>query len=115
MSKSLRYTYVFLFVAISDLNSSIFAVDLKSVQTNILIMRLNGSKVVAKEFQQRIAQVEEGDLVKVSIRASSRDSQFVRFVTYCDISDDDVDVAIEKIVFVIREFENKFSEEHAVS
>lgn len=98
------------FIAISDLNSPIFKIDLKSVQTNILIMKLDSLKLVAKEFQQRIGQVQENDPVKVSVRASSRDVEFVRFVTHCDITDDDVDITIEKIVLVIKEFENKFSE-----
>ncbi|KAJ8922963.1 hypothetical protein NQ315_001509 [Exocentrus adspersus] len=95
--------------AISDLDSPIFKVDLKSVQTNILIMRLEGTGIVARDFQQRIAEVKDDDPVKVSVRASSRDSNFVRFVTYWEITDEDVDVAIQKIVFVIKELENKSS------
>lgn len=73
-------------------------------------MYLDSSKVVAKDFQQRIAQIQENDTVKVSVRASSRDTQCVRFVTYSDITDDDIDVAIAKTLFVIKEFEDKFSE-----
>lgn len=73
-------------------------------------MKLDSSKVVAKDFQQRIAEVKENDPVKVSVRASSRDTQYVRFVTYWEITDEDVDAAIAKILFVIKEFESEFSE-----
>lgn len=95
--------------AISELNSPAFQIDPKAVQTNIIIMTLDTTKLVAKDFLQRIASIEEADPVKVSVRASSRDSHCVRFVTYWEITDEDVDVAIQKILFVIREFEGKFS------
>ncbi|XP_018575364.1 probable low-specificity L-threonine aldolase 2 isoform X1 [Anoplophora glabripennis] len=96
--------------AISDLNSPVFKIDLKSVQTNILILKLNSSKFVAKDFVKRITDVQEDDPIKVSVRASSRDKQHVRFVTYWEITDDDADLAIAKILFVIKDFENKYSE-----
>lgn len=71
-------------------------------------MYLDRSKVQAKEVQNRLASVERSDPMKVSVRSSSRDPGCVRFVVYWEISEDDVQAAIEKIVFVINEFEDKF-------
>lgn len=94
--------------AIDNTKSSIFKVDLSSVQTNILMVYLDETKVVADEVIKRLATVLETDDVKVSVRCGSRNFKCIRFVTYWEISDEDVKNAIQKIVFVINEFERKF-------
>lgn len=83
--------------------------DIKSVQTNILMMYLDTTKVVASEVMQRMAKVLNNDPVQVSVRCGSRDEGCVRFVTYWEITDEDTKAAIEKIVFVIKEFDAKFN------
>lgn len=94
------------FPAIDDLNSLTFKVDMASVQTNILMVYLDKTKIVAKQFIDRLAKVLVTDPVQVEVRCGSRDSACVRFVTYWEISDEDTKAAIDKIVFVINEFEN---------
>ncbi|KAJ8970240.1 hypothetical protein NQ317_017600 [Molorchus minor] len=96
--------------AIVDVNSKIFKVDLKAVETNIFIMYLDTTKLVARDFQHRLAEVRQTDPIRVSVKASSRDAECVRFVTYWEITDKEVDLAIQKIVFVIKEFEDTFKE-----
>ncbi|XP_018319023.1 probable low-specificity L-threonine aldolase 2 [Agrilus planipennis] len=93
--------------AIHDLKSDIVKVDLKSVQTNILIVHLNTNKLVARDFLVRLATVQKKDSVKVIVKAGSRNPQVVRFVSYWEIDENDMDAAIEKVVFVIKEFETR--------
>jgi threonine aldolase len=94
---------------INDMKSKIFKVNLSTVQSNILMMYLDVSRVIAKEVQHRLASVLETDEIKVSVKASSRDSSFIRFVTYWEITDEDVKAAIKKIQYVIKEFDDKFN------
>lgn len=99
----------FLFVlGITDMKSKIFKVDLSSVQTNILMMYLDKSRITAKDVQHKLASVSETDEVKVSVKASSRDPSVIRFVTYWEISDEDTKAAIRKIQQVIEEVDGKF-------
>lgn len=71
------------------------------------MMYLDKTKVVASVVIQRLAQVLNNDPIKVSVRCGSRDDGCVRFVTYWEITDDDIKAAIEKIVYVINEFDAK--------
>lgn len=89
------------------MNSKIIKVDLTSVQSNILMIYLDKSKVTAREFLTRAATVLDTDNVKVSIRGSSRDSGTVRLVLYWEITDEDVKAAIEKLQLIIHEFNSK--------
>ncbi|KAJ8926371.1 hypothetical protein NQ314_021260 [Rhamnusium bicolor] len=96
--------------AIANLKSEIFKVDLKTVHTNIFMMYFDSSKFTAEDFLERIEEVRESDPIKVSVKAISCDSGCIRFVTYWEITVEDIDIAIKKILSVIRELENKFNE-----
>ncbi|RZC35739.1 low-specificity L-threonine aldolase 2, partial [Asbolus verrucosus] len=61
--------------AIDKMKSSTFRVDLSTVQSNILMMYLDVSRITAKEVQYRLATVLESDTVKVSVKTSSRDGE----------------------------------------
>lgn len=100
---------IYFIAAIENTKSKIFTVDLKSVQTNILMVYLDKTKVVASEVIERLAKVLNNDPVKVSVRCGSRDDACVRFVTYWEITDDDTKAAINKIVHVVKEFDEKFN------
>lgn len=95
--------------AINQSNSTICSIDLKTVQTNILIVNVDRSKCCARDILNRLEMVLPSDPVKVKVRASSRDPGFIRFVLYWEITDECVKTAIEKISFVLNEFEQKFS------
>ncbi|XP_063915817.1 uncharacterized protein LOC135131892 isoform X3 [Zophobas morio] len=96
---------------IDEMKSKTFRVDLPTVQSNILMMYLDVSRITAKEVQHRLASVLETDEIKVSVKASSRDQGFVRFVAYWKITKEDVEAAVKKIQFVIKEFDTKFNNE----
>lgn len=68
---------------------------------------LDSTKVSASNFLQRLYDVHPSDSVHVRIRASTRDSSCIRFVLYWEITDEDVEMAINKIDLVITEFETK--------
>lgn len=94
--------------AIYATKSSIFKVDLATVQTNILLMYVDCSKVVIKELQRRLQTVLQTDCVKASVRCTSLNYNCVRFVLYWEISAEDVQLACDKIQLVIKEYDEKF-------
>lgn len=80
---------------------------MSGVQTNIVIMKLDSANIVAKDFQTRLTRIAEGEDSNVVIKCSSRDSNCVRFVTYWEITSEDIDEAVKKIQHVIHKFEEK--------
>lgn len=69
---------------------------------------LDATKVIASEVIERLSKVLKDDDVKVAVLCGSRDDACVRFVTYWEITDDDTKAAIDRIVYVIKEFDAKF-------
>ncbi|KAF5281310.1 hypothetical protein FQR65_LT14771 [Abscondita terminalis] len=90
--------------AIDDLNMDIIRVDLKMVKTNIAMVRLDRSRVTAQTFLKRLSTVKDTDEVKVIVKASFRNEGCVRLVLHWEITEDDVNKAIQKIVLVAHEF-----------
>lgn len=88
------------------MNSKIFKIDLEA-DTNILMVYLDNRKVTAGKFLQRLYDVYPSDPIKVRIRASTRDNSCIRFVFYWEITDEDVEMTIQKLEYVITEFETK--------
>ena len=110
MKKKCKYAWykrIIIFTAVDNLKSDIFKVDLPSVHTNILMMYIDRSKVAVKEVIYRFAKVFKTDIVKVSVRASSIRPDCIRFVTYWQITDEDIRDTIDRITFVIKEFEDQ--------
>ncbi|CAH2010727.1 unnamed protein product [Acanthoscelides obtectus] len=94
--------------AVADVNSPILRIDVTTVQTNIVIFQIDSNTIDAKEIVQRLAEVRGSDPVKVSVRASSRSSDMLRMVVYWEITDEDVELALQKILFVNKELEEKY-------
>lgn len=90
------------------MKSNLFKVDLASVQTNILLVYIDHTKVDIKELQRRLQTITKTDSVKVSVRCMSLNWNCIRFVLYWEINESDVNLAIEKIQLVIREYDEKF-------
>lgn len=90
------------------MKSNLFKVDLASVETNILVVYVDRSKVDIKGLQKRLQMINKGDSVKVSVRCMSLNKDCIRFVLYWEIEESDVNAAIEKIQLVIREYDEKF-------
>ncbi|XP_074036045.1 uncharacterized protein [Leptinotarsa decemlineata] len=95
--------------AIHQMKSNIFKVDLAKVQTNIILMYIDRSKVDLKQLQRRLQTVLDGDSVRASVRCSSLKSNCVRFVLYYEITAEDVQLACDKIQLVIKEYDEIFS------
>ncbi|GAB0099969.1 probable low-specificity L-threonine aldolase 2 [Sergentomyia squamirostris] len=104
--------------AIDKLRSPNIKVDLDCVQTNILMVRLVDIDANAMDFVRRLQEVTEEEIAakltdkegkSIIVKISARDWGFCRIVVYIQITDEDIELAIKKISFVIREFEKKAS------
>ncbi|XP_050308579.1 uncharacterized protein LOC126744989 isoform X2 [Anthonomus grandis grandis] len=91
--------------AIYAMHSTNFKVDLQTVQTNIVLMYFDKTKITVQDLQRRLQTVLKTDRVKCSVRSMSLNHDCVRFTLYWGISDEDVTVACEKIQLVIREYD----------
>lgn len=97
--------YKILILAVNDFNGKYFKVDLDPAMTNILMIFLSTDKFTAKEVLARLATVNDTDEVKVCVKAISRNPKFVRITLCHDITDEQVNLAIQKLMLVISELE----------
>lgn len=90
--------------------------DLPNLHTNILMIQLKDTKWTSSDFSKRLIEVTEdeikGGIVDsegkgIVVKTSARDWSFNRLVFHHHITESDVDEAIKKITFVIREMETK--------
>lgn len=98
--------YPILFSAINDCKSPTFQVNLDEIQTNIFMMTISSKKLTSREFILRLAQVRDADPYKVAVKIGTKNSKSVRFVTQWGITQEDIELAINKVVYVIREFDS---------
>ncbi|XP_013379983.1 probable low-specificity L-threonine aldolase 2 [Lingula anatina] len=92
--------------AIAGANSSSVQVDAEGIHSNLLYVDLfNG--VTASRFIDRLAKVteqEKADLKEsIVVQGGAYGTHRVRFVFYRDISSEQTDLAIKKILYVIQE------------
>lgn len=75
---------------------------------------VNECKISPIDFQSRLEKVTENEILSgicdengkgIVVQVSARDWKFSRLVMYHQISDDDVDLMIKKIVYCIQEFD----------
>jgi threonine aldolase len=103
-------------VNIDDLKSSIFHVDLKNLQTNILMVKVldNPKNVTALDLSNRLSQVGDDEVAKgicdvnqkaIMVKTNCKNMQTLRVVFYHQITDELTQLVIKKFVHVIREFE----------
>ncbi|XP_050508495.1 uncharacterized protein LOC114339167 isoform X2 [Diabrotica virgifera virgifera] len=88
--------------AIYDAQSPVISVNLKTVETNIVMITYSHPTRSYVEFIRRLAEIKDDDPAKVSVRVLGRG--FIRLVTYWEHTAEDVDLATKKIVHVIKEF-----------
>ncbi|XP_019564028.2 uncharacterized protein LOC109432163 [Aedes albopictus] len=100
--------------AIHAMNSPLFTVDLKNLHSNILMVQILTPKIKSSDFAQRLKEVQaeeiKGGLIDgsgkgISVKLSARDWAFARIVIYTNLTDEDVDLAIRKIKYVIEEYQ----------
>lgn len=108
--------FLIIFPAIDNLKSPLFQVDIANVQTNILLIQILDPKISSADLTNRLFEVSSDELKngvsdengkEIIVKLSARDWSFARIVCYPQITEEDVDLAIKKIVFVFREFESK--------
>uniref|UniRef100_A0A8C9TBE9 Threonine aldolase 1 n=1 Tax=Scleropages formosus TaxID=113540 RepID=A0A8C9TBE9_SCLFO len=93
--------------ALKECDPPLYEVNMASVETNILRFRLNDPRLSPAEFCQRAATVCENELqvlghgVRVLMFHNAWGS--IRAVFHLDISDDDAQVAVEKLHFLARQ------------
>lgn len=98
--------------AVHNLNSPWVQLELDTVNTNICIMTMVDSKLYPADWlQKRLLTVEDGEVADgivdndgrpIILKISSRNKNFARIVMYNDIDDEQVDLAIKKIVYCIK-------------
>lgn len=99
--------------AISETNSKLFSVDLENLHSNILFVKIDNTRVPVVDFSNRLYKITDDEKAVFGadrtcvIKVMPLDNESVRIVLHCDITQDDVDVAVNKLKFVIKEFDSK--------
>lgn len=100
--------------AIYNLKSPNFTVEIDAVQTNIFMIQLKNEKVKSDQLMVRLKTVTDQEIKDgvvdengkgIVVKAGSRDWSFVRLVLYLQIDDVLVDLAIKKILYVLKEYD----------
>jgi threonine aldolase len=102
--------------AIDSLQSSIFKVDVKSLQTNILMVKIhdNPMKITSLVLGDRLAEVKaneigdgvcDNDRKAIIVKTGCKNLTTLRIVLYHQIDDELTQLAIKKIAYVMRELE----------
>ncbi|CAH1394730.1 unnamed protein product [Nezara viridula] len=95
--------------AIHEMKSDVVFVDLESVETNILLIKLDTTKVTADLFCKRLALVTEDEMKgnePASVKMFPWNSSTARLVVCCNNTPEDEHVTIKKLQRVIWEYEN---------
>ncbi|XP_042855811.1 probable low-specificity L-threonine aldolase 2 [Penaeus japonicus] len=97
--------------AVSDLGSKVIKVDLEGVQTNILLLECDLKYVGPEQVCKRLSEVTEEERAatgkEVIVRILPMTASSVRLVVHCNISPEDIPIVVEKLIYVIREFERE--------
>lgn len=100
--------------AIYNLKSPNFTVDISTVHTNIFMIALKNEKVKSDQLTARLKTVTDQEMKDgivdengkgIIVKSGSRDWAFVRLVLYLQIDDVLVDLAIKKILYVLKEYD----------
>lgn len=102
--------------AIDNLNSPIFKVDVKGLQTNILMIKVleNSKKVTALDLSNRLAEVRDIELTDgvtdkdqnaIIIKSNCKNASTLRVVFYHQIDDELTQMAIKKVIYVMKELQ----------
>lgn len=105
--------------AVDSLNSAVFGVDkLENIHTNILMItvKANYKKITALELSNRLAEVREieisdgitdKDQNSIIIKSNCKNLSTLRVVFYHQIDDELTELAIKKVIYVMKELENR--------
>ncbi|XP_071530504.1 uncharacterized protein [Panulirus ornatus] len=105
--------------SVSEEHSSAITVDLKGVQTNVVLLHCDNIRVNAKKLCHRLSSVtdseteELGEQIVVMVLPVTETA--VRLMLHCDIKKDDVKAVIKKLRYVIQEYDNMMYLEYKIS
>ncbi|KAK7111445.1 hypothetical protein V1264_011076 [Littorina saxatilis] len=94
--------------AVADLgNGSVLSADMNAIQTNIIMLQTTRSDITAAQVCQRLMQIPDAEVAalgeKIALETVPFSETTLRFVTYHGITDQDVDKAIKKLQYVLKE------------
>jgi threonine aldolase len=93
-------------IAISEAKSPFFRVDLGVDTTNMVMVSVESPAFTAKDFVARLQEAQDTvEEDRILVRALALSNKLARFVTYYEITDQLLEAAIKKIVYVIQRFE----------
>jgi threonine aldolase len=103
-------------VAINELKSTVFKVDVNNLHTNILMITVvdNDKKITALDLSNRLAEVRDNEIddgicdderKAIMIKSSCKNLHILRVVFYHQITDELTELATKKVLYVIRELE----------
>lgn len=104
--------------AIDNLKSSIFKVDVENLHTNILMIKIeeNSRKITALDLSNRLADVKDNEVGEgicdneqkpIVIKSSCKNLSTLRVVFYHQVNDEVTQLAIKKVVHVIKDLEHQ--------
>ncbi|EDW83940.1 uncharacterized protein Dwil_GK13412 [Drosophila willistoni] len=103
--------------AIDSLNSPNIGVTLPSVQSNILLVEIKQPKILPTALAERLATVEPEELTAgvtdkdglgIVVKACARDWPFARLVLYHQVNDEQVELVIKKLTYIIKQYDARF-------
>ncbi|KAG7159425.1 low-specificity L-threonine aldolase 2-like 1 [Homarus americanus] len=106
-------------LGVSEEHSSAITVDLKGVQTNVVLLHCDNIRVNAKKLCQRLASVtdaeseELGEQIVVMMLPITETT--ARLMVHCDIKKDDIKAVIKKLKYIIQEYDNMMYLEYKIS
>ena len=101
-------------VAINNLKSSVFSVDLANLHTNILMINVKSDKITALELSNRFAAITDKEIeagivddegLGILVKSSCKNITTLRLVMYTQITDKDNEFAIKKILYSMKDLE----------
>lgn len=92
--------------AINEIGSSMYSVNLLTVQTNMVFIDINSKVINADTFARHLQEVEDDDEEKIIVKCLALCDSQVRFVFSREITDDGLALGIKKITRVIRKLDS---------
>lgn len=111
------FTQISFPTAIDQLRSPNIVVDFPNVHTNILLIQTKQPKLTAKELADRLAIVEPEEIAAgvtdkngagIVVKSSARDWEFMRLVLYNQVDDEQVELSIKKLTYVIKQYDARW-------
>lgn len=93
--------------AVNDANSKVFKVNLETTHTNTIFIEVDSATTTAVDLITRLQRIEDGESTSVVVRGVAWTSKLARLVLYYELNDDMIEKAIGKILYVIKEFEER--------